>query len=81
MSSIVDLESQKANNRTIKPSEQGSCSANCPAPIQLANAKPVGLFSFAVTTLVLSLVNIHAGNVTTPNILVGLGIIFQPSFR
>jgi len=41
---------------------------------QLANPAPLGLCGFALTTFVLSLVNVGAAGVTVPNIVVGLGI-------
>ena len=41
---------------------------------QLGDAKPIGTFSFALTTTVISLINIQARSVTIPNIIVGLGI-------
>lgn len=44
-------------------------------PGRFGDAKPLGIFSFALTTTVLSLINIQARNVTVPNIIIGLGII------
>jgi len=47
------------------------------APTQfrkLANPAPLGLFSFASTTLILSLVNVNAHNVTIPNVVVGMAL-------
>jgi hypothetical protein len=41
---------------------------------QFANPAPLGLCGFALTTFVLSLVNVHARSVTVPNIVIGLGI-------
>jgi len=40
---------------------------------QFANPAPLGLCGFALTTFVLSLVNVHARSVTIPNIVIGLG--------
>jgi succinate-acetate transporter protein len=40
---------------------------------QFANPAPLGLCGFALTTFVLSLANVHARSVTTPNIVIGLG--------
>jgi hypothetical protein len=40
---------------------------------QFANPAPLGLCGFALTTFVLSLANVHARGVTTPNIVIGLG--------
>ena len=47
-----------------------------PKPLlrQLGNPAPLGLSGFALTTLVLSLVNIQARDVTNPHIAIGLGI-------
>lgn len=42
---------------------------------QFANPAPLGLCGFALTTFVLSLVNVNAGKVAIPNIVIGLGII------
>lgn len=39
---------------------------------KFANPAPLGLFSFASTTLVLSLINIQTDGVATPNIVVGM---------
>jgi hypothetical protein len=41
---------------------------------QFGNPAPLGLCGFALTTFVLSLVNVHARSVLTPNIVIGLGI-------
>jgi hypothetical protein len=43
---------------------------------KFANPAPLGLCGFALTTFVLSLVNVHARSVTTPNIVIGLGILY-----
>src|SRR5271170_105951 len=40
---------------------------------QFANPAPLGLCGFALTTFVLSLVNVHARSVTVPNVVIGLG--------
>jgi len=80
----VDLESQ--DNTTRKDSETyqstvipASAVDFDPEPHkrlfrQFANPAPLGLCGFALTTFVLSLVNVHATHVTTPNIVIGLGI-------
>jgi GPR1/FUN34/yaaH family len=44
---------------------------------QFANPAPLGLCGFALTTFVLSLVNVHARSVTNPNIVIGLGMIYS----
>jgi len=41
---------------------------------QIANPAPLGLFSFASTTLILSFVNVSARGVTTPNVVVGMAM-------
>jgi uncharacterized protein len=43
---------------------------------QFANPAPLGLCGFALTTFVLSLVNVHARKVVVPNIVIGLGITY-----
>jgi hypothetical protein len=43
---------------------------------QLGNPAPLGLFSFASTTLVLSLFNAQARHVTVPNVVVGMALFF-----
>jgi succinate-acetate transporter protein len=40
---------------------------------QFANPAPLGLCGFALTTFVLSLINVHARSVLVPNIVIGLG--------
>ena len=44
---------------------------------QFANPAPLGLCGFALTTFVLSLINVHARSVVTPNIVIGLGTRFS----
>ncbi|KAF9506754.1 hypothetical protein BS47DRAFT_1489205 [Hydnum rufescens UP504] len=41
---------------------------------KIANPAPLGLFSFASTTLILSLVNAQTRHVTEPNIVVGMAL-------
>ncbi|KAF7965783.1 hypothetical protein HWV62_41799 [Athelia sp. TMB] len=43
-------------------------------PSRIGNPGALGLFSFASTTFILSLVNVSARGVTTPNIVVGMAI-------
>jgi len=40
----------------------------------LANPAPLGLFSFASTTFILSLINVQARHVVEPNIVVGMAV-------
>jgi len=48
-----------------------------PAPSRkFANPTPLGLCGFALTTFVLSLVNVHARHVTAPNIVIGLAFFY-----
>jgi len=41
---------------------------------KVANPAPLGLFSFASTTLILSLINVQARHVNVPNIVVGMAL-------
>lgn len=41
---------------------------------KIANPAPLGLFAFALTTLVLSLYNVQARHITVPNVVVGLAV-------
>ncbi|KAK4700489.1 uncharacterized protein P7C70_g5760, partial [Phenoliferia sp. Uapishka_3] len=43
---------------------------------RFANPAPLGLSAFALTTFVLSLVNVKATGVTTPNVVVGLALFY-----
>jgi hypothetical protein len=43
---------------------------------KFANPAPLGLSAFALTTFVLSLINMNAKNVTEPNIVVGLAYAY-----
>ena len=42
---------------------------------KFANPAPLGLCGFALTTFVLSLINVHARSVKDPHIVIGLGTI------
>jgi hypothetical protein len=44
------------------------------APSKIANPAPLGLFSFASTTFILSLYNVQARGITTPNVVVGMAV-------
>jgi succinate-acetate transporter protein len=83
-----DLESQNNSNRSHKDSEADR-STVLPASgadfdpeshkhlfRKFANPGPLGLCGFALTTFVLSLINVQARSVTIPNIVIGLGISF-----
>lgn len=57
----------------------GYSAAPQPAPMQhrkFANPAPLGLSAFALTTFVLSLINMRARNVNTPNIVVALAFAY-----
>ncbi|KAI9567917.1 Gpr1 family protein [Boletus coccyginus] len=43
-----------------------------PRPTKIANPGALGLFSFASTTFILSLYNVNARNIHTPNVVVGM---------
>ncbi|KAI9452104.1 Gpr1 family protein [Lactarius psammicola] len=45
-----------------------------PRRTKLGNPGPLGLFSFASTTLILSLYNVHARGIDTPNVVVGMAL-------
>ncbi|KAI0298771.1 Gpr1 family protein [Multifurca ochricompacta] len=45
-----------------------------PRRSRLGNPGPLGLFSFASTTLVLSLYNVHARHIAVPNVVVGMAL-------
>lgn len=50
---------------------------NHPAPAKrcnIANPGPLGLYSFASTTLILSLYNVGARGIATPNVVVGMAL-------
>lgn len=80
-----DIESQDLSNVSRKDSETyqstvlpASAVDFDPEPHkrlfrQFANPAPLGLCGFALTTFVLSLVNVRARSVLTPNIVIGLG--------
>jgi succinate-acetate transporter protein len=61
--------------RTNEPTED-DCKVltKNPGPFrQFANPVPFGVSSFALSTMVLSLINLRAKSVADPNIVVGLG--------
>ncbi|KAI0259292.1 GPR1/FUN34/yaaH family-domain-containing protein [Gloeopeniophorella convolvens] len=47
---------------------------SAPRRSRLGNPGPLGLFSFASTTLILSLFNVHARHITVPNVVVGMAL-------
>jgi len=57
--------------------DEGSAFRNSPtSPVKnrIANPGSLGLFSFASTTLILSLYNVVARGITTPNVVVGMAL-------
>lgn len=54
--------------------EASSFHAPPPRRTKLGNPGPLGLFSFASTTLILSLYNVHARGINTPNVVVGMAL-------
>jgi succinate-acetate transporter protein len=47
---------------------------HAPRPSNIANPAPLGLFSFASTTFILSLYNVGTRHIATPNVVVGMAI-------
>jgi succinate-acetate transporter protein len=83
--SNIDVEHQKGNSayesaglsRNVTPGGHTIDSSQPAFPIyhrKFANPAPLGLCAFALTTFVLSLINVQARGVTTPNIVVGLAL-------
>jgi len=52
----------------------GTTAAHTPRPSSIGNPGALGLFSFASTTLILSLYNIQTRGITHPNVVVGMAI-------
>lgn len=74
---MADIE--KADGRHVAGPQSANVSngySTGPSPHlrQIANPGPLGLFSFASTTLILSFVNVSARGVNTPNIVVGMAL-------
>jgi len=70
---MVELEGGKASQEHLvrhmhPPSPPAAKSTS------IANPAALGLFSFASTTFILSLINLQARGVTTPNVVVGMAI-------
>ncbi|KAF8510798.1 FUN34 transmembrane protein [Hysterangium stoloniferum] len=53
---------------------QGFAQGPSPSLRTIANPAPLGLFSFASTTLILSLFNLQARDITIPNVVVGMAL-------
>jgi len=72
---MADIEKQNAPSRTAEYAT-GPAYPTGPSPHlrQIANPAPLGLFSFASTTLILSLINVNARGVQTANIVVAMAL-------
>lgn len=64
-----DVERQSPDSKELPPEALEAK----PYIRQLANPAPLGLCAFALTTFVLSLINVQARHVATPNIVIGIG--------
>jgi len=70
---ISDLEKASALEAT-RPQDAVGYPAAAPRPSRIANPGTLGLFSFASTTLMLSLYNAQARNITHPHVVLGMAI-------
>ncbi|KAG8849612.1 hypothetical protein FRB91_009741 [Serendipita sp. 411] len=61
---------------TAVPAVAGAGTAAAAANRQFANPGPLGLCAFALTTFVLSLINLQTRSVTIPNIVIGLAFFY-----
>jgi succinate-acetate transporter protein len=76
---MADIEKQTGtggpvNNANHTHGAAGFDGGRSPHLRVIANPAPLGLFSFASTTLILSLINVQARGVTEPNIVVGMAL-------
>jgi succinate-acetate transporter protein len=70
---LVELEKGPASQEyLIRPTQYSHSTVVKPIPV--ANPGALGLFSFASTTFILSLINLQARGVATPNVVVGMAI-------
>ena len=86
---VRDIESQKSRSQTPKDGQKFRSTffltpvndpfpkSDQPAFPTLGNPGPLGLSAFALTTMVLSLVNVQARSVANPHITIGLGILHR----
>ncbi|KAK2467412.1 hypothetical protein APHAL10511_000647 [Amanita phalloides] len=72
MSSYADIDKGSSIALDRLPLNRELRSA--PPAIKFADAGPLGLFSFALTTFILSLYNIGARGITAPNVVVGMAV-------
>jgi len=71
---MVELERGQASQEyLIKPSIRYNHTSTA-TQNSIANPGALGLFSFASTTFILSLINVQARGVATPNVVVGMAI-------
>ena len=75
----IDGKTYEATVTTTSPHLDYHHNPTRPAFREFANPAPLGLCAFALTTFVLSLINMQARSVTTPNIVIGLGTTPPPS--
>ncbi|KAF5363810.1 hypothetical protein D9756_000047 [Leucocoprinus leucothites] len=71
--SARDVEKNTHNHHTL---EYGGADAQAHRPRRrrMANPAPIGLFSFAATTFLLSMFNVHTRGITVPNVVVGMAV-------
>lgn len=71
---LQDVRKLKALSTLLGPTGADLFPAPHKRQEKMANPAPLGLCAFALTTFVLSLINVTARGVTTPNIVVGLAM-------
>jgi len=76
MGAAHDIEN--ASSIEVTPSAKaqgnGNGAAYTPRPSKIGNPAPLGLFSFASTTFILSMFNIQTRGIAHPNVVVGMAI-------
>ncbi|KAH7890313.1 Gpr1 family protein [Phlebopus sp. FC_14] len=73
MSDLEKARSSQANDSPRYVHYDGQTNF-APRPSKIANPGALGLFSFASTTFILSLYNVNARDITTPNVVVGMAV-------
>lgn len=76
---MADVEKQRLSGEPATVSASGPRQALNQSAVPsrfrtFANPAPLGLFSFASTTLILSLINVNTDGVTAPNVVVGMAL-------
>jgi succinate-acetate transporter protein len=71
---MADIEKQTGSGGPSTAAASGYEGGRSPHIRTIANPAPLGLLSFASTTLILSLINVQARHVAHPNIVVGMAI-------